>query len=146
MSKKIKYLKILEDASICQCFLKVKEYIDKLSENNNRKIRVEDIFKFDDFLNLKYNIYDHLDYKYIILFESNQTNELQRNIIKLPFTSNDYYGIIYIFKIDNDVNIINLSTNKFMSLFDKIKINKLIEEDYSSDDFNPDVCNNSKMC
>ena len=72
--------------------------------------------------------------------------DLQKNIIKLPFTEEEYYGTICIFKMDSDLNIINLSINKFMALFDKVKINKLIEDDYSSDDFNPDVCDNSHKC
>lgn len=143
MSKKLKYLRLLKDASICECDVKLKV------NDNTKKLKIENITQLEDFSNLKYNIYDHLDYKYIIFFgnyKSNVSNDLQKNIIKLPFTEKEYYGTIYLFKADSDLSILNLSTNKFMALFDKVKINKLIEEDYSSDDFNPDICDNSKKC
>jgi len=139
MSKTLKHLKILEDASIYQCNIKSKE---------NDINKIEYISKLETFNGFKYNIYDHMEYKYIIFFEDNNnvSKISEKNIIKLPFTDESYYGIIYIFKLNNELNLVNLSTNRFISIFNKVKISKSVDDDYSSDDFNPDICDHTKKC
>jgi len=100
------------------------------------------IFKKSD-----YN-FEHLEEKkykqeiFIILY--NSTNEdNSANHSKIPFIDNKIYSNILLFKVNNfeEYKLKNISEEYYIKL-----INKEEYIDYSSDDFNPDTCNELKKC
>lgn len=140
-SQNNKIIEIKEDASLIQHTIKFKkdEYISINSIINN-------------ICNNNINKHLIINNEYIILYSDEANTSL--NLIKLPFDNikNKFYGNIFIIRtdktdsIDNNLIIKNLSTNKFLSLY-KNNVKQFDSNDeYSSDDFNPDNCDLNKNC
>ena len=139
-----KILEIKEDASLIQHTIKFKkdEYISINSIIN----------QINNINNSNFTEHLIINDEYIIIYSNEITSNL--NLIKLPFDhiKNQFYGNIFIIrtdktdKTDNNFMLKNLSTNKFLSLYkNNIKLSNN-DDDYSSDDFNPDNCDLNKNC
>ena len=95
-------------------------YINKENENNNNLI--------SSFIEYKYK-----NYIYYVCYNKN-SNE-KHNLCKLPFLDVSINGEYYVFKFDNELNMLNFTENQVYKILD-IKIDKNIDDsEYSSDDF-----------
>ena len=112
--------------------------VDGIAEERTTKIKIFDINNFPDFNAV--NVYPN----YFILYN---TLEREKNKSCIPFTEDTYNGSILIIR-RKDNEILNMTTNKFISLISK-KGNVFGEEySLSNSDSDPfdEVCNKSGDC
>jgi len=77
--------------------------------------------------------YKHKNYIYYVFYNKNSNDDF--NMCKLPFLNTDIKGNYYVFKFDNELNMLNFTENQVYKLLNvKIDINN-DDLEYSSDDF-----------
>ena len=93
-----------------------------------------------DLINNNYSKYEFKNNYYILIIEQND----DFNISKIPFLNKDIYGIIKMFRVND---FIDLKLKSLSETFYFKTINTTKEYiDYSSDDFNPDTCDEDNTC
>lgn len=124
--------------------IKEKTFSEKFTNIQELNIYLTQLY----YKNFEHNIYEYLKNKYIVFYLKYLNI---KNIAKLPFTDDIFSSNILIFKIkekENENTIIfkTLTEEKYLKLIDNK--NNFSEDilNYSSDDFNPDTCNNDKKC
>ena len=112
--------------------------VDGIAEERTTKMK---IFNLDDFPD--FNAVNSYPGLYVLY----NTLEIEKNKSCIPFTEDSYNGSILIIKRKENV-ILNMTTNKFISLINKKK--NVFGEEYSlsnsdSDPFD-EICNKSGDC
>lgn len=91
-------------------------------------IQIEKNKLINSFLEYKYK-----NYIYYIFYDNNSTQK--QNMCKLPFLEINIHSEYFVFKFDNELNMLNFTENQVYKIL-PIKMNKNIDNlEYSSDDF-----------
>ena len=91
-------------------------------------IQIEKNKLINSFLEYKYK-----NYIYYIFYDNNSTQK--QNMCKLPFLEINIHSEYFVFKFDNELNMLNFTENQVYKIL-PIKMNKKIDDlEYSSDDF-----------
>jgi len=101
---------------------------------------LESEIKTIDIINNNYSKYEFKNNYYVLIIEENEN----LNISKIPFLNINIHGIIKMFRVNNfsDLKLKSLSESFYFK-----NINTNIEYiEYSSDDFNPDTCDEDNTC
>tara|TARA_B110000008_G_C16773745_1_gene485675 strand:+ start:89 stop:466 length:378 start_codon:yes stop_codon:yes gene_type:complete len=118
------------------------EHDGNISEmkSKNNKFDLNNFTWFDSSKQIEY-----LNKNYIIIYNSEQLDKL--NKCNIPFTNvtDIFYGDICIFSVNNfdDLNLESFTFNKYYKFLDTKDI---LYFDYSSDDFSPDTCEEKNNC
>ena len=112
----------------------MKTYLHFSVEGKLKELKIkEKIFNYKNYANYSFKeSINYNKYNFIILYNKNLQDT--NNITSLPFYNKTINGNFLLFSIDNENNLKSLTENKLLKLLNNVT-QKIINTDYSSDDF-----------